>query len=194
MNKRPRRSAAPAPVPQRLSDLDTAQQKHVILVAAGRTSIGIVILALAYTLVPVRNEYGVHPLLMLAGLVVIFGLVLWFALRNILKDPLPQVRAAQSIALTVTFYVFMFSALYLAMSILDPNHFDQPLTHISSFYFTITTLTTVGYGDIHANDDTTRLIVSLQMILNLLLIYAVIKLIVGVSKHRLAKADRDKQQ
>jgi voltage-gated potassium channel len=63
------------------------------------------------------------------------------------------------------------------------------LTKTGSLYFTITVFSTVGFGDITPVTDAARLVVSVQMIGDLLVIGIVVKLITGVAKHR-AQATR----
>lgn len=44
-------------------------------------------------------------------------------------------------------------------------HYLENYTFIQSFYFTVTTMTTVGYGDIVPTNDTTRLVVSFYILI-----------------------------
>ena len=45
-------------------------------------------------------------------------------------------------------------------------------TRLDSLYFTMTTLTTVGYGDIHATGQTARALVLVQMVFNVVFVAA----------------------
>ena len=44
-------------------------------------------------------------------------------------------------------------------------HYLEDFTLIQAFYFTVTTMTTVGYGDLTPTNDVTRLAVSLYILL-----------------------------
>ena len=46
-----------------------------------------------------------------------------------------------------------------------PGEFDGLLTRIDALYFVVTTLVTVGYGDIHPVGQLARALVSVQMVL-----------------------------
>jgi Ion channel len=63
--------------------------------------------------------------------------------------------------------------------LLDPITFSDRLTMSGSLYFTITVLSTVGFGDITPVADAARLTVSVQMICDLVVIAIIVKLITG---------------
>jgi hypothetical protein len=57
------------------------------------------------------------------------------------------------------------------MSVYSPHSFDpSPLTGIDAAYFTISTATTTGMGDVHPVSGGARLLVSGQMIASLYLV------------------------
>ncbi len=85
-------------------------------------------------------------------------------------------------------FIVLFAWVYVAMSRSDPSTFSEPLTKSASLYFTITVLSTVGFGDITPIADAARLMVSVQMICDLVVIGIIVKLITGVAKH--ARAQR----
>ena len=60
--------------------------------------------------------------------------------------------------------------------------FTQGLDHTRALYFTITVFSTVGFGDITPATDPARLVVSAQMILDLILIGGVVRILVGAAK------------
>ncbi len=92
---------------------------------------------------------------------------------------------------------------YLAIEAQNPGSFTEPLTKASSVYFTVTVLTTVGFGDITATADFSRLAVVSQMIVGLTVISLSAKLLVETTKstrgfkkrkQELQTHDRDTQQ
>jgi hypothetical protein len=66
----------------------------------------------------------------------------------------------------------IFAVEYLSLSIRSPDTFSEHLTRASAAYFTIGTATTTGFGDIHASADSSRLIVTAQMIASFAVIVA----------------------
>jgi Ion channel len=61
----------------------------------------------------------------------------------------------------------IFAAIYYVMSFGSPGPFGSPLTGIDAAYFTISTATTTGMGDIHPVTAAARLVVTAQMVVSL---------------------------
>jgi hypothetical protein len=59
---------------------------------------------------------------------------------------------------------------YFALSAASPQAFNVSLTRIDAAYFTISTATTTGMGDIHPASAAARVLVSGQMIASLYLV------------------------
>ncbi|WP_407343361.1 ion channel [Pengzhenrongella phosphoraccumulans] len=57
-----------------------------------------------------------------------------------------------------------FSGAYWVLSTLEPMSFNASLSKVDSIYFTLTTFTTTGFGDIQPATQISRILVSLQMI------------------------------
>ena len=76
----------------------------------------------------------------------------------------------------------MFAVVYATLAQADPANFTQPVDRLSALYFTVTVLSTVGFGDIAARTDTARAIVTVQMMLDLVLIGVVVKVVIGASR------------
>jgi voltage-gated potassium channel len=84
-------------------------------------------------------------------------------------------------------FIVLFAWIYVTMSVKDPSTFSEPLDKSAALYFTVTVLSTVGFGDITPVTDVARLMVSVQMICDLVVIAIVVKLITGVAKHARAQ-------
>ena len=70
-------------------------------------------------------------------------------------------------------YLLVFARLYLSSSLSDPGTFSEPLDHATALYVTVTLFATVGFGDIVAKTDSMRLVVTAQMLINLIVVGAV---------------------
>ena len=77
--------------------------------------------------------------------------------------------------------------IYLSSSLNNPSAFNQPLDNTTALYFTVTVFATVGFGDIVAQTNNTRLLVTLQMLLNLAVLGVVIRLITSAAQRGVAR-------
>jgi len=144
------------------------------------SSIATALLLALYYVVPTPGSIVVASV---ACAVVFLGVV-GFELRAIVKHPRPVPRAVIAMGRVLPLFIVMFAWLYVAISVGDPRTFSEPLTRSASLYFTITVLSTVGFGDITPVTDAARLLVAVQMLCDLIVIVIVVKLITGVAKHR----------
>jgi len=65
------------------------------------------------------------------------------------------------------------------MAALSASNFGGHLSHTDGVYFTVTVFSTVGFGDITAKAEAARLVVTGQMIADLVILGLAIKIIVG---------------
>lgn len=95
----------------------------------------------------------------------------------------PVGEAMAAISLLTSLVVVGFAIGYYSLA----THTDQiPGIHtrLDSLYFTVTTLSTVGYGDITAEGQTARAFVTAQILLNLTLIAGGLRLVAGAARDR----------
>lgn len=88
-------------------------------------------------------------------------------------------------------FIFTFSYVHWSASALDPNAFSEPLTKLDALYFTLTTFTTTGFGDISPRSPTARGYVSLQMALGFVLVSVLFALVITRMGSWLLAPDRD---
>ena len=82
----------------------------------------------------------------------------------------PGLRAAEALAFSIPLYLLLFATTYLEMARAATTNFTEPLTRTDALHFSTTVFTSVGFGDISAVSEAARLLVTLQMILDLLLL------------------------
>ncbi|MGK7913934.1 MAG: potassium channel family protein, partial [Prochloraceae cyanobacterium] len=87
--------------------------------------------------------------------------------------------------IAVFFLIGIFWALlYQIVYLLDPNAFSQPIEEIdafnSMFYFSFTTLTTLGYGDISPVSDLARTLANLEAVVGVMYPAIYIARVVGL--------------
>jgi hypothetical protein len=74
--------------------------------------------------------------------------------------------------------------------LLSASNFGEPLTHTDALYFTVTVFSTTGFGEITAKTEAARLVVTAQMIADLLIIGLGLRVILGAVTRGLAAAAR----
>jgi voltage-gated potassium channel len=114
---------------------------------------------------------------LIIGLAVLVAVAAW-QVRAIINAKYPFVRAAQALAIIAPAFLLLFAANYFIMAERDPTTFTQHLTRTDALYFTVTTFSTVGYGDITPVGDYSRLVVTVQMILDLLILGLGIRILI----------------
>jgi Ion channel len=148
---------------------------RALLRAAGST----IALVVIYYLLPLnRSSTGAAVTMLTIGLVVFIGLVA-FQVRSIVRSPFPGLRAIEALATSIPLFLLLFAATYVVMATMSASNFSQPLTRTDAVYFTVTVFATVGFGDITAKTEAARLVVTGQMIADLIIIGLGVRVIVG---------------
>jgi voltage-gated potassium channel len=82
----------------------------------------------------------------------------------------------------VLWAVAFFAIMYVRLA--GAGEFDGLVTRLDAVYFTVTTLTTVGFGDIHATGQAARLAVTVQIVFNVVVLAAAVRVLGGVLRRR----------
>jgi voltage-gated potassium channel len=69
----------------------------------------------------------------------------------------------------------VFAFTYLSLSHAEPRSFSEPLNHVRAVYFVITVISTVGFGDITPKTDAAMILVSFQIMLDLVLLVGIVR-------------------
>jgi len=86
--------------------------------------------------------------------------------------------------LALVMWAVAFFALVYARLAGVPGEFVGLATRLDAFYFTFTTLATVGFGDVHATGQAARLVVTIQIAFNLVVLALAVKVLVAsVRRH-----------
>ena len=161
-----------------------------------RVTVSVTVLFAVYYLVPTKGSGEDSDLPWLILELVIFGVVVAIQVPIIVKAKYPKLRAIEALAVTVPLFLLIFSRIYLSNSLTDPAAFTSPLDNTTALYFTVTVFATVGFGDIVAQTNGMRLLVTLQMLLDLAVLGLVIKLLTsaaqrGVQRRNELRGDTD---
>ena len=139
-----------------------------------RSAVLVAALSVGYAFLPLRGE------LRWIGISVGFGAIIGIVpitirrFHAVRRSDEPVVVAIEAVVLLVTMLVFGFAAVYYAMDA-NQGQFAGLETKVDSVYFTVTTLSTVGYGDIHASGAAARVLVTINIMLNLAFLGVVVR-------------------
>lgn len=137
----------------------------------------IAVLTTIYYLLPLDHTRRWAAITILAiGLTALIALVV-FQVRSVMSSRYPLLRAIESLATSVPLFLLLFASTYVVMEDITAKSFSQPLTHTDALYFTVTVFATVGFGDITPTTEAARLVVTGQMIADLMIIGIAIKAI-----------------
>jgi voltage-gated potassium channel len=151
-------------------------------------SVGVVALSLlVYAVLPVNSGETAAAVIVMAalGLVALF----WVFARQvgrISRAQHPTVAAAEALALVFGLFATSFAFIYVSLAQIDPQAFSQPINKVAGIYFSVTVLTSVGFGDIVAVTGGARTLVALQMVLSVILIGVAVKILLGTARRAAA--------
>jgi len=160
------------------------EMRRLVAVAVLRVVVVTGTLVIVYATAPL----GRHPdesivvKLCLALLVLVIVLVLQFL--SVSKSPHPTLKGVESVAITVPLLILSFAATYYVMWQADPASFTESLSRVDAVYLSVTILATVGFGDITPVSESARLIVTGQMIVDLIFVGLIAKVLVGAVQRR----------
>jgi hypothetical protein len=147
--------------------------------AVMRPALIIVGLLLLYYLLPLWDRHTRATALSLVLGLVLVSVVLAWQIRVISTARYPRVRAIEALSLSGPLFILVFATTYFATAQGNPASFSKPLDRTGALYFTVTTFTSVGYGDIVPVTQAARVMVMIQMLGDLVFIGIVVRSILG---------------
>ena len=151
------------------------------------------LVALYYVLPLNRSSAWAAVTILVTGLVVFAALVA-FQVRAISRSPFPGLRAIEALTTSVPLFLLLFASTYVVMATMSASNFGGRLTHTDGLYFAVTLFSTVGFGAITAKTEAARLVVTGQMIADLVILGLAVKIIVGAVSRGRQPGDADGAQ
>jgi voltage-gated potassium channel len=142
------------------------------LVALRRPALTCTLIVGLYYVVPVEpGVTGAQFAIRVAATVVVGLLISWLIVRQVSRQIADPDKASLIGLLTAIVGGVVFFALAdFAIAIAGSGQFEGLKTKTGALYFALTTLTTVGYGDVHAAGQVARAVVALQLVFNVVVI------------------------
>ena len=117
----------------------------------------------------------------------------WFfrhQLRSIDASRFPTLRAAEALVLVAAMFLAIFAMIYVMISQATPQAFTEDLNAFTAYYFSLTVLATVGFGDITPVSVLARSITMVQMALDLVFIAVLIRVVGGAARRAVARREQ----
>ncbi len=166
-----------------VADLEPRERRRLIAASLLRAFLTAAVLVALYYLMPVDGAWRLSAWMRVAVGAIVFVVVVVWEIRRVVRSDYPGVRAIEALAMTVPLFLVLFAATYYWMSALSAGSFSQEdLTRTDALYLTVTIFSTVGFGDISPVTEGARLVVSGQMILDLLILGFGINAFVSAAK------------
>lgn len=119
------------------------------------------------------------------SIILLFAVLTWQIL-SVARSAHPRARALEAVAVIFPLLTFLFASTYYAIEQASPGSFNESLSRTDAVYLTVTILATVGFGDIVATTETSRIVVTIQMVVDLALIGVVAKVLLNTVRQRRA--------
>lgn len=141
------------------------------------------VLGTAYALLPFREPWSGGMWLMILLLVAVIPVAVYQA-RRVLRSTRPIADASVALSLIVSSLVIGFSGIYYVMANNDLGQIHGLHTKVDAVYFTTTILSTVGFGDVNAVGQGARVVVTANIMFNLVALGVAVKLVSWAARGR----------
>jgi hypothetical protein len=155
------------------------RRRVAALWAALRVLAGSVVVFGLYFGLPFRNIDHVSGWLMLAFMLAVFVALMAWQIRRIIEADDPRMRAVEALAVSIPLLLASFAIAHFLISQSTPSAYTESLTRMDSMYFSVTIFSTVGFGDISAVSESARVVVTIQMITDLIVLGGGVRIIFG---------------
>jgi voltage-gated potassium channel len=153
----------------------TPRRARTVALALLRVLVNVAAVLVLYYRLPLHGPFGAATLAELfAGLLFVALLAAW-QIRSVLQSPYPVLQAAETLSLLVPLFLVLFAATYQVLAAANPASFSQAMSRTDTLYFVVTVFSTVGFGDITAVSEPARVLVTVQMIGDLVFVGLIIR-------------------
>jgi len=171
------------PMPTVPAHLSPIQKVGVLVWAVIRVAIGLLCVGIIMSFAPDQpTKSAVYSIVLVIILITVYGIYFWYQLRGVRRARYPSLRAVEALILIAAMFLAVFSIAYLLLSRANPGSFTEPLTGFSSYYFSLTVLATVGFGDITPVTTSARSVTMFQMALDLVFVAILLRVVMGTAK------------
>ncbi|MGH8824428.1 MAG: potassium channel family protein [Jiangellaceae bacterium] len=163
---------------------ETASHREAGSVRLGLLAAEVAVLVAAYFLMPLEGSFAFRLFSYAVGLTFVV-LVIGRQMRRHLASRDADIRV-DSLALAIVLAVLLFALTYYAVSTAQSGEFSDLTTRVDALYYSLTVATTTGFGDVSAQSQLARALVSTQLVFNMLIVATAVPLLTRTVKERRA--------
>ena len=154
-----------------------------LLATAGRLALGALLIVVMLSFVPSSTDGSmVVPVIVALIGAVLYAFFFRRQLRKITHSRFPTLMASEALVLLAALFLGVFAMIYVAISLSDTTAFTEALDAFTSYYFALTVLATVGFGDITPVTTLARSFTMVQMALDLVFIAVLIRIVSSAAR------------
>jgi hypothetical protein len=152
-----------------------------VLLCLLRSGISVVLLVALYYLLPLDRAVGPLTVVGLVLGLLVFCAVVAFQAYAVMRSDQPRLRALEALCSSVPLFLLVFATVYFLVDRSAPHSFTERLSRTDALYFTVTVFATVGFGDIAPVTAAARVLATVQMLGDLVVIGVVAKALLGAA-------------
>ncbi|MGH8775223.1 MAG: potassium channel family protein [Jiangellaceae bacterium] len=137
-------------------------------VRMGLLAAEVLALIVGYFLLPLDGSIGLRLASYAAGLALVV-LIVGRQLRRHLSSRDNDIRV-DSLALAIVLAILLFALTYYAVNSAGAGQFSGIATRVDALYYSLTVATTTGFGDVSAQGQLARVLVSGQLVFNIVIL------------------------
>jgi len=155
----------------------------VILQMSGRLVLGTIVIFGMLLLVPEQPEASLAvPIVIAVGSTALYVFFFVRQIKGVYKAKYPMLRAGEALILVAAMFLAIFAMIYVMLSATNPDAFTEQLDPFNAYYFALTVLATVGFGDITPATTAARSVAMVQMAVDIAFIAVLIRIMGGAAK------------
>jgi voltage-gated potassium channel len=172
-----------------LQQMPRSTRRRLLLRALLRPTLSAGVLFILYFRLPLDRSFTDVTVVVMAVGLLLFVAVIAAQARAIQRSRYPRLTAIEALAFSIPLFVLLFATGYYLMERSVPLAFSEHMTRLDALYYTVTVLSTVGFGDIVARTQLARAITTVQMVGDLVLFGLAARVLLNAVQTGLARRD-----
>lgn len=138
----------------------------------GRLVTGLALVVILYFAVPVQSGPARDTLVRVVVSVVVLAALSYAVAVQIRLQLFVDDHRVDGLVLALAVGVLVFALGFYALELHEPGEISGLHTRLDALYFTMSTMLTIGYGDVHAEGQLARGVVLVQMVFDVVVVTA----------------------